>query len=85
MLVARYSVHDAQPWISPRATRLGQRKWLIKIHAATGEQNSADTLRNHKPCHLVDIIDTASDSISELLDEHDNTVTDAGFQVFLLR
>jgi len=85
MLVARFSVHDEQPWISPKARCLGSRKWLIKIHAGNGPDRSTDEIRNQNPCNLVDVLDTATRSIDELLSDHAHTVTDAGFQVFLLR
>lgn len=38
-----------------------------------------------KPCNLVDVLDTATQCIDDMLTELDMTVTDAGFQVFLLR
>lgn len=85
MLVARFSVHDEQPWISPKARRLGSRKWLIKIHAGNGPDRSTDEIRNQNPCNLVDILETATQCIDDMLAELDMTVTDAGFQVFLLR
>ncbi|WP_414430814.1 hypothetical protein ACMG4M_05140 [Alcanivorax sp. IL3] len=85
MLVARFSVHDEQPWISPKARRLGSRKWLIKIHAGNGPDRSTDEIRNQNPCNLVDVLDTATQCIDDMLTELDMTVTDAGFQVFLLR
>lgn len=85
MLVARFSVHDDNPWISPKAHRLGSRKWLIKIHAGNGPDRSTDEIRNQNPCNLVDVLDTATQCIDDMLTELDMTVTDAGFQVFLLR
>ncbi|SEF44720.1 hypothetical protein SAMN04515663_101407 [Alcanivorax sp. DSM 26293] len=85
MLVARFSVHVEQPWISPKARRLGSRKWLIKIHAGNGPDRSTDEIRNQNPCNLVDVLDTATQCIDDMLTELDMTVTDAGFQVFLLR
>ncbi|MEQ3723478.1 hypothetical protein [Alcanivorax sp.] len=85
MLIARFSLHDEQPWISPKARSLGSRKWLIKLHAGNGPARSTDEIRNQNPCNLVDILETATQSIDDLLSEHAHTVTDAGFQVFLLR
>lgn len=85
MLVARFSVHDEQPWISPKARALGSRKWLLRIHAGNGPDRSTNEIRNQNPCNLVDVLDTATQCIDDMLTELDMTVTDAGFQVFLLR
>lgn len=85
MLIARFSVHDDKPWISPKARSLGSRKWLIKPHTGNGPARSTDEIRNQNPCNLVDVLDTATQCIDDMLTELDMTVTDAGFQVFLLR
>lgn len=85
MLIARFSVHDPEPWISPKAADLGTRMWLVRVHASNGATSSTDKIRNQNPCNLVDILDTAKACIDEMLEELDKTITDAGFQVFLLR
>lgn len=85
MLIARYSVHEEEPWISPKAASLGARKWLVHMHASNGVISSTNKMRNNKSCHLADMLDTAKECINEMLEELDMTVTDAGFQVFLLR
>ena len=85
MLVACYSVHDAEPRISPKARGLGCRKWLVRVHASNGDDSSTDKIHNQNPCNLVDMLDTAQACIDEMLEELDMTITDAGFQVFLLR
>jgi len=58
---------------------------LLRIHAGNGPDRSTNEIRNQNPCNLVDVLDTATQCIDDMLTELDMTVTDAGFQVFLLR
>jgi hypothetical protein len=85
MIVATYSVHDKNPRISDRAAGLGQRRWQIKLYARNGGDQSNRDIRPQGSCYLVDVLPLATEAINELLDEFDNTVTDAGFQVVVLR
>ena len=85
MILATYSVHDKNPRISDRAAGLGPRRWQIKLYARNGGDQSNRDIRPRGSCYLVDVLPLATEAINELLDEFDNTVTDAGFQVVVLR
>ena len=85
MIVATFNVHQSQPRISDRAAGLGPRRWQIKLYAQNGGGQSTRELRPQGRCYLVDVLPLATEAINELLDEFDNTVTDAGFQVVVLR
>lgn len=85
MIVATYSVHDKNPRISDRAAGLGPRRWQIKLYARNAGDHSTREIRPQGSCYLVDVLPLATEAINELLDEFDNTVTGAGFQVVALR
>lgn len=85
MIVATFNVHQSQPRISDRAAGLGPRRWQIKLYARNDGDHSTRELRPQGSCYLVDVLPLATEAINELLDEFDNTVTDAGFQVVVLR
>ncbi len=85
MIVATYSVHNAEPHIHPRARGIGPSKWLIRVYATDGKEKWQQDIRHNQRCELHDLLPIAAQTADDTLTELDWVVTDAGFQVIRLR
>lgn len=82
MIVATYSIHDAEPRIL--RTVSGPAKWLVHVRATDGVEQLAREIRNKSACHLSDLLQQANEAVGEMIDELP-AYTDAGFTVVRLR
>ena len=85
MIVATHTLRTDKTWIHAKAPGLGRRRWQINLYAARDQDRATQELKPEDPCYLVEVLPLATEAIDELLAEFDHTVTDAGFQVVLLR
>lgn len=82
MLVATFTVRDDQPRVLRTVPHPA--RWLVQLYATDGEERIDRDIRNKQPCHLSELLPTAREAISELLEELP-AYTAAGFRVTRLR